>query len=62
MRNLCALAALWCLFLGAGPVRGAPARNTPALQQLEDVPVPGPAVRFDYQSIDTAATVSTFPI
>src|SRR5206468_1087099 len=40
---------------GAGPARRAPDRSTPVLVRLADVPCPGPAVRFDYQSIDTAA-------
>ena len=55
MRTQWALGALGVLLLGAGTTRGAPTRSTPALQQLEDVPLPGPAVRLDYQSIDTTA-------
>jgi DNA-binding beta-propeller fold protein YncE len=50
--NLCALAALGCLALGANPHRGPPARNVPPLEQREDIPLPGPATRFDYQSLD----------
>ncbi len=46
MRNL-VLAALCC-----GLFRGAP---RPVLHTVADVPMPGPAVRFDYQSLDTAA-------
>ena len=46
LKSLCALAALGCLFLGANPLR-------PPLEQREDVPLPGPATRFDYQSLDS---------
>src|SRR5689334_19822442 len=42
------LAALGCLLLGAGP-----ARIVPPLEQREDIPLPGPPTRFDYQSLDT---------
>ena len=27
----------------------------PVLQRVSDVPLPGPALRFDYQNIDTTA-------
>ena len=53
MRNLCALAALACLFLGASQATRRP--TAPVLQRLADVPLPGPALRFDYQSLDTTA-------
>jgi len=33
---------------------GQSARTAPPLQKVTDVPMPGPAVRFDYQSIDSA--------
>lgn len=32
-----------------------PAGSGPVLREVADVPLPGPAVRFDYQSVDTAA-------
>jgi hypothetical protein len=36
--------------------RAAPARgNGAVLRTIADVPLPGPAVRFDYQSLDTSA-------
>jgi len=38
--SLCALAVLGFLVLGANPHR-------------EDIPLPGPPTRFDYQSLDT---------
>jgi DNA-binding beta-propeller fold protein YncE len=55
MKNLCALATLACLLLGAGHCQGAHRRMTPVLQSVADIPLAGPAVRFDYQSIDTTA-------
>ena len=30
------------------------ALSSSILQQIADIPLPGPAVRFDYQSLDTA--------
>jgi len=33
---------------------GQNAHTAPPLQRVADVPMPGPAVRFDYQSIDSA--------
>ena len=41
----------------AVPLAPAPAMSAeaPVLQRVVDVPLPGPPVRFDYQSADTAA-------
>lgn len=50
-----ALAVLGFLLLGAWPGLGVTARSVPVLERRLDIPLPGPAVRFDYQSIDTAA-------
>ena len=33
----------------------APSRTGPPLRLVADLPLPGPAVRFDYQSVDTAS-------
>ena len=55
MRNLCTLAALACLFLGAGTRQATHRPTAPVLQRVADIPLPGPALRFDYQSIDTTA-------
>ena len=49
----CILTLLTCLTIGAGPSRRG---VTPPLEKVADVPLPGPAVRFDYQSIDTATS------
>jgi DNA-binding beta-propeller fold protein YncE len=49
------LAGLACLLLGTGHSQSAPRTTVPVLQRLVDIPLPGPAVRFDYQSIDTTA-------
>ncbi len=38
----------------AAPVRGA-AAPAPVLRRVLDIPLPGPAVRFDYQSLDTTS-------
>jgi len=51
MRKLCSLVALAILLLGAGSRRPM----TPVLQRVADIPLSGPALRFDYQSIDTTA-------
>src|SRR5439155_25747675 len=51
----CTLAALACLFLGAGTSQATHRAAAPVLQRLADIPLPGPALRFDYQSIDTTA-------
>lgn len=37
-----------------GPPAGAP-ETAAGLQRVAEIPLPGPAVRFDYQSVDTAA-------
>jgi DNA-binding beta-propeller fold protein YncE len=47
--------ALAVLFAGAFLALGAHARSASVLERLEDVPLPGPAVRFDYQYVDTLA-------
>jgi DNA-binding beta-propeller fold protein YncE len=49
-----ALAALAVLLL-AGRGLGAPLRSAPVLEQRVDIPLPGRAVRFDYESVDTAS-------
>ena len=46
-----AVALLACLAVGAGPGRHLAA---PPLEKVTDIPLPGPAARFDYQSVDTA--------
>jgi DNA-binding beta-propeller fold protein YncE len=38
---------------GAGPGSGAVRPTGAVLQRVADIPLPGPAVRFDYQSTDT---------
>jgi DNA-binding beta-propeller fold protein YncE len=53
MRKLWALAALAALLLGAGRSHGVHRPMTPVLQPVADIPLPGPALRFDYQSIDS---------
>jgi DNA-binding beta-propeller fold protein YncE len=55
MRKLCTRAALACLLLHAGTSQAARRPTAPILQRLADIPLPGPALRFDYQSIDTTA-------
>jgi DNA-binding beta-propeller fold protein YncE len=55
IRRLSTSVALACLLVGAGPSSRAAHSIAPVLQLLADVPLPGPAVRFDYQSIDTSA-------
>jgi DNA-binding beta-propeller fold protein YncE len=54
MGRWCILAALAGLLLGAGPRQEGPRRIPPVLERVADIPLPGPAVRFDYQSLDTA--------
>lgn len=48
--RFCALVALSSLLLGAGLPQASA-----VLRRVADIPLPGPAVRFDYQSVDTAA-------
>jgi len=43
------------LFLGAGTGQATHRPTAPILKRLADIPLPGPALRFDYQSIDTTA-------
>jgi DNA-binding beta-propeller fold protein YncE len=50
--RLCILTLLTCLTIGAGPSQRA---VTLPLEKVADVLLLGPAVRFDYQSADTAA-------
>ena len=50
MRAL-AFAAL-LLVTGGAPHHGPPAADPPLLRLVADVPLPGPPVRFDYQSLD----------
>ena len=45
---------LMSLVLGTA-MHSKPASNAPVLERIADVPLPGPAVRFDYQSIDTTS-------
>ena len=49
-----ALACAWFL-AGAGNALAAGADSAPILERVADIPVNGPAVRFDYQTIDTTA-------
>lgn len=35
------------------PASGAPSGKAPVLERRQDIPLPGPATRFDYQSVDT---------
>jgi DNA-binding beta-propeller fold protein YncE len=51
--RLRALASLVLWALGAGPAFATSAPTGPALERREDIPLPGPAARFDYQSVDT---------
>jgi DNA-binding beta-propeller fold protein YncE len=46
--------ALVVAFSHAGAAHGQ-ATGAPVLQTVVDVPMPGPAVRFDYQTLDTAS-------
>jgi DNA-binding beta-propeller fold protein YncE len=48
--RVCVLVALSSLLLSAGYPRASP-----VLRLVADIPLPGPAVRFDYQSVDTMA-------
>ena len=50
-----AFAVLAVLVLTTRPGLGAPSRSGPVLERRVDIPLPGPAVRFDYQSVDTAS-------
>ena len=45
-------AVVLALLAAARPVAG---KGAPVLEQVADVPLPGPSVRFDYQSVDTTA-------
>ncbi len=55
IRPLCLLAGV-VLVSAAGTAHAAQPRTASAvLARVADVPLPGPAVRFDYQSIDTSA-------
>ena len=47
--------ALACLLVSAGSGTRAPRPIAPVLKRVADIPLPGPAVRFDYQSIDSSA-------
>jgi len=51
MRLTASLVALLSLTAGVLGMTATP----PVLERVADVPLPGPAVRFDYQSIDTTA-------
>src|SRR5437870_13187281 len=53
MRLISAL--LLSLALGTGARSMASRASPPVLARVADVPLPGAAVRFDYQSIDTSA-------
>jgi hypothetical protein len=44
--------AITLLAAGGTPTRQPPA---PVLRTVADVPLPGPPVRFDYQSLDTGS-------
>ena len=46
-----------CLFvlLSASIAYGQSSAQTSALTKVADVPMPGPAVRFDYQTLDTSS-------
>jgi len=48
-------ALILSLALGTGGHSRAPGAGAPVLVRVADVPLPGAAVRFDYQSIDTSA-------
>src|SRR5438128_2437404 len=54
--NRPALIALAFLLLCARSGLAAPARANPVLSWRADIPLPGPAVRFDYQSIDPSTS------
>ena len=53
--SLCLSTVLAALAGVAASVAPAPSATTPILQTVADVPLPGPAVRFDYQSLDQDA-------
>src|SRR5205814_2977100 len=53
--RLCTSAAFACLLVGASSGARASRPIAPVLKRVVDIPLPGPAVRFDYQSIDTSA-------
>jgi len=46
-----ALAA--CLLTAASPSQAPPHKSSSVLTSVADVPLPGPPIRFDYQSLDT---------
>lgn len=48
-------AAIAGLLVGIMTHRGSPGSIAPVLRRVADIPLPGPAVRFDYQSIDTSS-------
>src|SRR5439155_21060955 len=48
-------ALLVLMAFGTGTQSGASNASGPVLARVTDVPLPGAAVRFDYQSIDTTA-------
>ena len=51
----CLLVGVALVSVAASPPARARHTTTPLLTRVADVPLPGPAVRFDYQSADTAA-------
>src|SRR5215470_7271903 len=53
IRRLWLLAAIATVAFASTRVPAAPA-EAPVLQRVVDIPLPGPAVRFDYQTADTA--------
>jgi DNA-binding beta-propeller fold protein YncE len=54
-RRVMALAVCMNVFFGVATTRVAHDPARPVLTKIEDVPIPGPPVRFDYQSIDTTS-------
>ena len=49
----CAVIVSWLLFSVLSHAQNA--HTAPPLQKVADVPMPGPAVRFDYQSMDSGS-------
>lgn len=45
--------AIACLALVPSAPAATPGTRAPILERVADIPLPGPAVRYDYQSIDT---------